>query len=393
MTMAPTTNADNPLSGLLTNAAEEMDLPPEMRSVLRGIYRRAETHLRENLGEDTDWQVYPQGSVRLGTVVRPSNKADYDLDVVVRSSKPKEKLTQTELKSEVGDVIKSFAKAEASGDSPPTGCDEGGRCWTIAYPDVHVDWLPAIGDPEARQGSGILITDRKLTRWQFGDPKAYSDWFQQQQIMSEVLFRKSALAAAANVDVEDIPDDEVRTTLHRLAQTLKIHRNEMFAKDPRFQPPSIILTHLAALSYSGGNLIDELANAADHLPTLMKKTPTGLWVLENPMQPKENFADRWTDEHQAKFLTWIGKLRRDLDDLDRVPAGVQHMVARLGESFGHDTITKAATRMGMDTTAAVAAGLAAVTSSGLVTTGLSTKASPRTDLRPHHFHGGRAPQR
>lgn len=393
MTMTPTVNTDNPLSDLLTNAAEEMDLRPEMRLVLRGIYRRAETHLRENLGEDTDWQVYPQGSVRLGTVVRPSNKADYDLDVVVRSSKPKEQLTQAELKGEVGDVIKSFANAEASGDTPPTGCDEGGRCWTIGYPGVHVDWLPAIGDPEARQDSGILLTDRKLTRWQFGDPKAYSDWFQQQQIMSEVLLRKSALAAAANVDVEDIPDDEVRTTLHRLAQTLKIHRNEMFAGDPSLQPPSIILTHLAALSYSGGNLIDELANAADRLPTLMTKTPSGMWVLENPMQPKENFADRWTDEHQAKFLTWIEKLRRDIDDFDRVPAGLQHMVARLGESFGLDTVTKAATRMGMNTTAAVGAGLAGVTSSGLVTTGPSTNASPRTDLRPHRFHGGRVPQR
>ena len=69
------------------------------------------------------------------------------------------------------------------------------------------------------------------------------------------------------------------------------------------------------------------------------------------------------------------------------------MVARLGESFGLDTITKAATRMGMDTTAAVGAGLAGVTSSGLVTTGPSTTASPRTDLRPHRFHGGSAPQR
>jgi len=118
-----------------------------------------------------------------------------------------------------------------------------------------------------------------------------------------------------------------------------------------------------------------------------------MWVLENPMQPKENFADRWTDEHQHKFLTWIGKLRRDIDDLDRVPAGLQHMVARLGESFGLDTITKAATRMGMGTTAAVGAGLAGVTSSGLVTTRTSTKASPRTDIRPHRFHGGRAPQR
>lgn len=390
MSMTPTKHSDNPLSDLLTNAAEEMDLPPEMRSVLRGIYRRAETHLRDHLGENADWQVYPQGSVRLGTVVRPANKVDYDLDVVVRSSKTKDQLTQAELKGEVGGVIKSFAKAEASRDNPPTACGEGGRCWTINYKGVHVDWLPAIGDLDAQQDSGILLTDRKVTRWQFGDPKAYSDWFQQQQIMSEVMLRKSALAAAANVDVEDIPDDDVRTTLHRLAQVLKIHRNESFAKDPTFQPPSIIITHLAALSYGGGTLIDELAKAAGSLPTFMTKTQSGLWVLENPMQRKENFADRWTDEHQAEFLNWIGKLQRDLDDLDHLPAGMQHMVIRLGESFGVDTITKAATRFGQASTMAVAAGVAGVTTSGLIT---SNRSRPQTNVRPHDFHGGRAPQR
>lgn len=383
----PNPNAtDNPLSDLLTNAAEEMDLTPRMRSIIHGIYQRAENHLRNDLDEQSEWQVYPQGSVRLLTVTRPHDSADYDLDVVVRSDKTKDQVTQVDLKNDVGTVIKGFAKAEANEDIPPTACDEGGRCWTISYPGVHVDWLPAIPDIEARQDSGILLTDRKLTRWQFGDPKAYANWFHQQSIAEFFLIKKS-LAHAARVDVEDIPDDEVRTTLHRLAQVLKIHRNEFFAADPRFQPPSIILTHLAALSYSGGNLIDELANAATNLPTYMTRSDDG-WRLENPMQPKENFADRWTARHQQAFDNWVTKLRRDIDDLDTVPAGLEHMVMRLGESFGHSTITKAANRYGTDAKNAVTAGAVGVTPSGLL-----TRTKPAPVVPRHTFYGGALPSR
>jgi len=383
----PNPNAtDNPLSDLLTDAAKEMDLPPEMRSVIRGIYQRAETYLRSNLDERSDWQVYPQGSVRLLTVTRPHHKSDYDLDVVVRSDKTKDQLTQAELKSDIGEVITGFAKAEATEDTPPTACDEGGRCWTISYPGVHVDWLPAIPDLEARQDSGILLTDQKLTRWQFGDPKAYADWFHQQSI-SEFLIAKAFMAREASVNVEDIPDDEVRTTLHRLAQVLKIHRNEFFAANPKFQPPSIILTHLAALSYSGGILIDELANAAIDLPTYMVRSGD-CWTLENPTQPQENFADRWTDAHQQAFDKWIAKLRRDIDDLDTVPAGLDNMVMRLGESFGHDTITKAASRYGAGAKNAVAAGAVGITSSGLL-----TRTKPALVVPRHTFDGGTIPTR
>lgn len=384
MTMTSIRNTtDNPLSDLLTNAARELDLPPEMRDEIYGIYDRAGAFLSDHLDDSADWQVYSQGSIRIGTVVRPSADADYDLDAVVRWNKRKEQLTQVDLKSGVGTVIHGFARSEANQPSPPTGCDEGARCWTVTYRGLHVDWLPAIPDDESSSDSGILLTDRKLTRWQHGDPVAYANWFHQQT--REFELRKIELAHKASVDVEDIPDSEVRTTLHRLAQVLKIHRNEWFAADTTNQPPSIIITHLAALSYNGGSLIDELADAAARMPSFISRGTDGGWILENPVQPKENFADRWDDARQVAFDNWINRLRRDIDDLDALPTGLEGLVHRLGESFGHDTITKAAGRYeaavhptqsdsGKDFLSRLHGG-DAITTSGAVT---ATSSTPRT---------------
>lgn len=378
--MAMTTNidTDNPLDELLGCAAAELDLPTGLQQVVNGVYDRAGAYLADHL-DDGDWQVYSQGSVRLGTVVRPCGGADYDVDAVVRWAKGKDEVSKVELKETVGKVVKGFFDAEADQDPAPSDFDEGGRCWTIDYPEFHVDWLPAIpntDDPE----TGIWLTDKKLHHWQPGNPIAFADWFHE-QMAPQFNLRKEALAHKANVDIEDIPDTEVRTTLHRLVQVLKIHRNEMFADDPTYQPASVVLTTLAAHTYRGhGSLVDALSDAAYGMADHVEKTADG-WRVENPVQDAENFADRWGAAHYAGFSNWLLKLKQDLDDLDQVPAGLHHMIARLGDSFGHDTMTKAAKRSGDGRTAARNVGALNVTGAGLTSTG------PGLVVPKHTFHG------
>ncbi len=379
MAMTNHTNTDNPLDDLLSYAAEELDLPPGLQKVVNGVYDRAGDYLSDRLDDSADWKVYPQGSVRLGTVVRPSGDADYDLDAVVSWDKDKDEITKVELKETVGKVVEGFVRAEANQDPAPVDFAEGARCWTIEYPKFHIDWLPAIPNSDDTP-TGIWLTDKKLHHWQPGNPIAFADWFRD-RMLPQFNLRKEALAHNANVDIEDIPDADVRTTLHRLVQVLKIHRNEMFADDPTHQPASVIITTLATHTYRGhGSLIDALSDAADNMPSYLEKTNDG-WRVENPVQAEENFADRWGAAHFAAFSNWILKLQQDLDDIDRVPPGLQHMITRLGESFGHDTITKAAERSGAGRTNARNIGALNVTAAGLTSTG------PGLIVRDHTFHG------
>lgn len=380
MTNPTAPGTDSPLDELLICAAEELDLPPRLRGVVNGVYERAGDYLSEHLDDSADWEVYPQGSVRLGTVVRPSGSADYDLDAVVSWNKDRDQITKIELKETVGTVIKSFAQAEASQDPAPVDCDEGGRCWTIEYPEFHIDWLPAIPNMDDTP-TGIWLTDRKLHNWQPGNPIAYANWFRG-RMLPQFNLRKAALAHEANVDIEDLPDDKVRTTLHRLVQILKIHRNEMFADNPHFQPASIIITTLATHTYKGQEtLIDALSDAVDNMAGYIERTSDGKWRVENPVQPEENFADRWGVAHHSGFSNWILKLKQDIDDLERVPPGLHHMIARLGDSFGHDTITKAAQRSGTSQMDARNTGALRVAASGL------TRAGPALIVPKHTFHG------
>jgi len=126
-------------------------------------------------------RIYPQGSFRLGTVVRPAGRTgEYDIDLVCWLLIAKENITQVELKQRVGDLLRAYLRwKERQGhtDGPKT-CEARRRCWTLGYPDhgFHLDVLPTIPDVE-HPPTGILLTDKQLYRWQHSNPIGYATWF------------------------------------------------------------------------------------------------------------------------------------------------------------------------------------------------------------------------
>ena len=80
--------------------------------------------------------VYPQGSFRLGTIIRPILRADeYDLDLVCQMMVvTKAQLTQEQLKQMLGEELKGYV--EAHGIKEPLS--ESKRCWRIDYAGYQV---------------------------------------------------------------------------------------------------------------------------------------------------------------------------------------------------------------------------------------------------------------
>ena len=69
---------------LLANVAEIVDLPPDLYQAADEQYRLVGQFLADRSGGN-GWDVYPQGSIRLGTVVRPFvDEGGFDLDMVCR---------------------------------------------------------------------------------------------------------------------------------------------------------------------------------------------------------------------------------------------------------------------------------------------------------------------
>ena len=193
------------------------------------------------------------------------------------------------------------------------------------------------------------------------------------------------LAEAAHTPPQAIPDWEVKTTLHRVVQILKLHRNEHFSDRLDRRPASILVTTLAAHAYRGQQgLYEAVLQAVELMPEYVERTPAGLWV-PNPVEPRENFADRWRERPDLarEFFDWLKRLGGDLRDaasergIDRVAAGLQ-------ESFGAQAVEVAVRRLGDAYRRSREAGVLSLApaSGALLTTGNGVR------VCDHGFFGG-----
>jgi hypothetical protein len=247
--------------------------------------------------------------------------------------------------------------------------------------EFHMDVLPAIPNPDAPP-SGILLTDKKLTRWLPSDPISYANWFRE-RMATELLQRKAALATERRKSIEQVPDWQVKTTLQQLVQVLKVHRDLHFLDDYEERPPSILITTLAAYAYNGnGDLFDAILHVVAHMADYIESSSAGPRVT-SPVSD-ENFADKWREyaQREQKFRSWLDQVAIDLEDAAGT-SGLRAVTARLGESFGTERVTKAAARIGIDTRELRETGRLGVTGAGAA---LSTAAAA-SEIPKHGFYG------
>lgn len=368
------------LDRLVDAAIADFDIPI-------GVYERAVARyqaLGNWLADHWDDQVaggvvYPQGSIRLGTMVKPITEgADYDVDLVCRRDIAKESTTQQALKVDVGEGVAAFVASRPEGTPHQ---HEGKRCWTLDYPGetFHMDVLPALPDPEAPP-NGIVLTDRELVRWQPSNPVDFATWFYAQ--MERELAEKRAVVAK-KMDVEDVPAWWVKTTLQRTIQALKRHRDLYFADRPDDRPASVIITTLAASAYAGsGPLYEVLLDVATKMPTLIERRD-GVWWVANPVQPAENFADRWRTNpgSDERFSNWIAQAQTDFAAIGK-ERGLDRVLTKLAKSFGEDPARRAGADFGSNLANARDRGaLGLATATGTLGVAVA-RAVPR-----HTFHG------
>ena len=106
------------ISTILESVAEELDIPPTLHEEAVLHYNDVGDWLGASGSplEPYTPEIYPQGSFRLGTVVRPvKENGEFDIDLVCRVSKQKEQTTQDELKQLIGDRLKSREDLTARG--------------------------------------------------------------------------------------------------------------------------------------------------------------------------------------------------------------------------------------------------------------------------------------
>lgn len=366
-------------SRVLDATAGELDISPQQFALAE--------HLYTDLGQWLvalgigDPEVYPQGSFRLGTVLRPTAGGDFDIDLVFLRFLAKESITQDELRAQAGQLLRAYIAARGADNGNPT-LKERGRCWELIYSGdrFHMDVLPVIPDPDG-DDTAVLLSDRDLFLWQHSNPIGYADWFWSS--MGEAVdVARAQLAAALSRQVEDVPRWLVRTTLQRVVQLLKLHRDTFFRRNPHDKPASILVTTLATHAYSGeSDLYEAFRKVARSLPSHVEWR-NGTWWVPNPAHEDENFADKWNTSPDRKrhFDRWIEALIADTDRW-ATSNGVDETVRSLGTSFGAAPVQAGAKRVGARLSSLAAAGSLSVVQQGRVTQGSGTK------IPSHRFHG------
>ncbi len=384
------------LNAVLENIAEALDISPSEYERAVESYQAVGKWLEEGYaefypGSTARPEIYPQGSIRLGTIVRPIKnglEADYDVDLVcelqVGLIDPSPSNAGA-VKHQVGNRLK-YNKTYADKLDP-----EGRRCWTLDYirndgNGFHIDVLPCIPDETSTSlyaDTAISVThkDKEANTYELkpSNPKGYATWFESQNITFVELMpqqKQAILEKAVNLQtrqalyksIDQVPDQLVRTPLQRAVQILKRHRDMRFASEERnkIKPISIIITTIAASLYQGeGNLYYTLKNILTKLGLyaelqksqfatlhesiaglgLISREADGTWVIPNPANPGENFADRWHEDNDARahaFFQWIEMVQNDLTILlEGGDAG--NILTVLESSFGTRAVSKALT--------------------------------------------------
>lgn len=322
------------LNQFLTLLVESLDISDKLHQDAEARYKAVGSWLSKEGSPLSPYnpEVYPQGSFRLGTVIRPVNDEDeYDIDLVCELNFTRGEITQKDLKHNVGDRLKANKTYEQMLDE-----EEGRRCWTLNYADganFHMDILPAIpesdsfkailaanGVPSHTASLAISITDKKFPNydridndWPRSNPRGYAEWFKNRMRVRFDALRKS-LAESMRASVEEVPEYRVKTPLQQAVQILKRHRDMMFQNDADDKPISIIITTLAAHAYNNeADLLDALTNIVNGMAQFIQ-TMNGISWVANPVNPLENFADKWQEhpQREVKFKAWIRQVGQDL---------------------------------------------------------------------------------
>lgn len=335
--------------------------------------------------------ITPQGSLRLGTIIRPiSPSDDLDVDLVYRLSDKQLSWTQKDIKEKVGLRLKNSDRYSSMLQD-----EEGRRCWTLLYRDdsdnptekYHMDILPAVAD--SKYGERLLrlcsqnysdltidqisirITDTQsnnyktstqIEEWLKSNPDGYALWFANRcksDVSLKMLMEQVVPCEKYNTH---------KTVLQRIVQILKRHRDMMFYADNDDKPISIIITTIAAQAYGGeSNLVDGLVNVVENMEKGITKGKNGEDWIANPVNPEENFADKWSThpKRRENFYKWLNAVKKDVADIFE---GSNHteINSRIGRIFGQDTAKTAASLLAERRKVGIATGSTLLSSSGIV---------------------------
>lgn len=373
------------LNQLYMNLADSLNISESKTEEIISSYKAVGKYLG-NLETELGISIFPQGSLNLGTVIKPlqsDRNGSYDIDLVCKLEDGQH-LTAEQVKNIIGERLAESSRYKEKLDK------EGKRCWTLNYADFHMDILPCIPKETSNQNTVIKITEKNDSdeyNFSLSDPKGYKEWFVGEM---ESIFNKSRSIYAMDkkLEIEEVELFKLRTPLQMAIQILKRHRDIMF-ENQKHKPISIIITTLAARAYNGEtNIFEAISNIIGTMEKYIKINQEGQYEICNPTNIEENFADRWNEnpEKPNAFFKWLKNAKEDIieNPLDFVE-GLPKLMEQFEVRFGYDAAIETFNRYGEMMGNKSKNGELGLTKNGHLST---QKSRITTPIRSHTFYGG-----
>lgn len=284
----------------------------------------------------TSINIYPQGSFRLKTTVKPVND-EYDLDFVAELSQSS-MMTPKDLYNNIYKVLKNDGIHNDM-------VEQKSRCIRVNYAnDFHLDIMPGkLINPTTHE---IIVPDKKLLRWyHHSNPIGFADWFETQartRILNEVN-----QSIRSSFDVEKITEQEIARKLEplrRAVQLVKRYR-DIYCKKYQKEPVRsiVICTLMGKVTDYSGNTINIINRFCIYVNNLIKANNYRPFELKNPVVD-EILTEKWFEDNNFQdFVDMMKELTNDINDLKikKINSDSNEILKKMfGETITNHVITE-----------------------------------------------------
>lgn len=296
-------------------------------------------------------EIYPQGSIRLQTTVKPIGRDEFDVDLVCH-------LPNVTPSTPAMDVYQVIGGRLAENEVYKKMLTPKNRCWELNYAgDFHMDITPAVPDKYGFIKDAIEVPDKEKSAWKDSNPKGYTCWFNERAVFQPKLAIETRKFYQAKAEIESLPDgtQPAKDWLRKTVQILKRHRDITYLnksdENKKIAPISIIITTLTAKAYKAVCLSGiEFDSFLSVLKAVVTEIPNHIQVritekgeefyIPNETTRDENFAEKWnSDPLRAKeFYAWHNELTLSLAALNQ-PAPLYKFQESLKLFFGEEPVT------------------------------------------------------
>ena len=323
---------------IILEICSKLQLQPSLYDLANERYHTIADIIQNDVAfEKLELRMYPQGSFRLKTTVKPLKGNEYDLDFVAELPQ-NSNMTPRQLYDHIYRILSTDGTHNDM-------LEKKSRCIRVCYAnDFHIDIMP--GQAINRMTNEIIVPDRELNNWyHHSNPIGYSEWFENQaRTRIEYILKSQKIQCSA----EPIEEQEITThlePLRRAVQLIKRYRDIYCDKNGTEPVRSIVLcTLMGNISSNYSNEISIMMDFCKFVNEKIAASNGKPFKVKNPVVD-EVLTEKWEEDEQnyTDFVNMMEALTEDLDKLNANSINAS-IIKQLQKMFG-ESITNYAVKM------------------------------------------------